>query len=326
VLEGESQESIGAQLGLFKERALPDLGSNIKCGNSLIGPDYYEGRQLSMGFMDEEERYRVNAFNWKAAFPRIFTAGGFDVVIGNPPYVRQEGLGEAKEYFLSHYKTFRPTADLYVNFIEKGLKVLKKTGRFGMIVSNKWIRAAYGEPLRSFITGDVSLLEVVDLAGLPVFEGATVRTIILICSPSTEKQNSYRYLAPPSLQKFQSITTGDDLQTLVMNDSVKLRISDLKPEGWAFITIESNNLLSKFHNNSLPIPDYIKGKPYFGIKTGFNEAYVIDKPTRDSLLSIDPKCEEIIKPMLTGRDVRRYSIDFADKYLIWAYIGVSIEK
>ena len=124
----------------------------------------------------------------RRGFPQIFTAGGFDAVIGNPPYVRQEGLGDTKQYFLSHYKTFRSTADLYVNFIEKGLKVLKRTGLFGMIVSNKWIRAAYGEPLRSFITGDVSLLEIVDLAGLPVFEGATVRTLILLCSPSPRKK------------------------------------------------------------------------------------------------------------------------------------------
>ncbi len=326
VLEGESQESIGAQLGLFKERALPDLGRNIQCGNSLIGPDYYEGHQLTMSFIDDEERYRVNAFNWKAAFPQVFTTGGFDVVIGNPPYVRQEGLGDAKQYFQSHYKTFCPTADLYVNFIEKGLKVLKNTGLFGMIISNKWIRAAYGEPLRRFITDEVSLLEIIDLAGLPVFEGATVRTIILICSPLPKKQAFYQYLAPPSLQKFQTITNGDDLQKLVTIDSIQLRVSDLKPEGWAFITTESNDLLAKFQNNSLPIPQYIKGKPYFGIKTGFNEAYVIDKATRDKLVSIDPKSVEIIKPMLAGRDVRRYSIDYADKYLIWIYVGIPIEN
>jgi hypothetical protein len=326
VLECESQETIGAQLGLFKERALPDLGSNIKCGNSLIGPDYYEGRQLTMNFIDDEEHYRVNAFNWQAAFPQIFIAGGFDAVIGNPPYVRQEGLGDTKQYFLSHYKTFRSTADLYVNFIEKGLRVLKNTGLFGMIVSNKWIRAAYGEPLRSFITGDVSLLEVVDLAGLPIFEGATVRTIILLCSPSPEKQVTYRYLAPPSLQEFHTISTGDDLQKLVMQNSVMLRVNDLQPEGWAFINSESNDFLQKFQKNSLPIPKYIQGKPYRGIITGFNEAFVIDNNMRERLISADPKSAEIIKPMLAGRDVRRYSIDFADKYLIWTFIGVPIEN
>ena len=84
VLEGESKETIGSQLALFQERVLPDLGQNIKCGNSLIGYDYYEGR--NDGGADDEERYRVNAFDWKGAFPQVFTQGGFDAVIGNPPY------------------------------------------------------------------------------------------------------------------------------------------------------------------------------------------------------------------------------------------------
>ena len=89
VLEGESQETIGSQLGMFKERVLPDLGRNIKCGNSLIGSDYYQDRQLTM-LIDEEERYRVNAFDWKTEFPQVFIQGGFDVVMGNPPYIRME--------------------------------------------------------------------------------------------------------------------------------------------------------------------------------------------------------------------------------------------
>jgi hypothetical protein len=322
VLEGESQESIGAQLGLFKERALPDLGSNIKCGNSLVGSDYFEGQM----FPDEEERYRVNPFDWQAAFPQVFTVGGFDVVIGNPPYVRQEELKGIKQYFDSHYKTFSPTADLYVNFIEKGVKVLKSTGLFGMIVSNKWIRAAYGKPLRYFISRETTLLEVVDLAGLPVFEGATVRTLILLCSALPGAQKYYRYLSPPSLQEFQLITNGDELLKLMMKDSVKLSISDLKPEGWAFISTESNILLKKLQNNSLQIPAYIKGKPYFGIKTGFNEAFVINLETRNKLISEDPKSAEIIKPLLAGRDIHRYSMENTCNFLIWTYIGIPIEN
>ncbi len=94
VLEGESKESIGAQMSLFKERALPDLGKNIQCGNSLIGPDYYTDRQMTLGLEDEEERQRVNAFDWKVAFPEVFAAGGFDAVIGNPPYVRIQTMQE----------------------------------------------------------------------------------------------------------------------------------------------------------------------------------------------------------------------------------------
>jgi hypothetical protein len=159
---------------LFRERALPDLGNNIKCGNSLIGPDFYESAHVGqqMRLFDKETVYRINVFDWERAFPQAMQAGGFDAVIGNPPYVRQGELGEAKAYYQSHYKTFRPTADLYVNFIEKGLSLLKPTGLFGMIVSNKWLRAAYGQPLREFLANNASVLEIVDLAGLPVFPRA----------------------------------------------------------------------------------------------------------------------------------------------------------
>ena len=124
VLEGESRESISSLLRYFKERALPDLGENIKCGNSLIGYDYYDDHP---NISDEEAR-RINAFDWKSSFPEVFQRGGFDAVIGNPPYVRQEGLGELKEYFSRNYQVYHGVADLYAYFIEKGVSLLKAGG------------------------------------------------------------------------------------------------------------------------------------------------------------------------------------------------------
>ena len=125
VLEGESEETISNQLRLFHERALPDLADNIKCGNSLIGPDYYNGHQLNL--LDEEERYRINVFDWQAEFPAVFKAGGFDAVIGNPPYVRQESLADFKEYFSRHYEAFDGVADLYTYFMENGLRLFARS-------------------------------------------------------------------------------------------------------------------------------------------------------------------------------------------------------
>ncbi|MEN6483112.1 MAG: type I restriction endonuclease, partial [Anaerolineaceae bacterium] len=123
VLEGESDQSLSYQMRLWQERALPDLSRNIKCGNSLIGSDYYTGRQLT--FLDEEEQYRVNAFDWQSEFKEVFAdAGGFDAVIGNPPYVRQELLGSQKTYFQSHYQVYHGVADLYSYFIERGVSLL----------------------------------------------------------------------------------------------------------------------------------------------------------------------------------------------------------
>ena len=127
VLEGETQQSLQPVLRLFHERALPDLGNNIKCGNSLIGPDFYQQQQMSL--LDDEERYRINVFDWHAEFPDIFKAGGFDAVIGNPPYVRQESLSGFKAYFEAHYEAFNGVADLFTYFMEKAAKLLSPGGR-----------------------------------------------------------------------------------------------------------------------------------------------------------------------------------------------------
>jgi hypothetical protein len=252
--------------------------------------------------------------------------GGFDAVIGNPPYVRQESLGDAKVYFQSRYKTFRPTADLYVNFIERGLNLLRKTGLFGMIVSNKWLRAAYGKPLREFLTNHVSVLQIINLAGLPVFPNATVRTIILICSPNPKQVGKIGYLAPVPLEDFRTINSGERLQELIDEQGLELPISTLSPDGWFLSGPGTKQIIEKIRQVAIPLNSYVKGKPFFGIKTGLNQAFVIDHETRNRLIAEDRKSSEIIKPLLVGRDISRYEITFANRYLIWTYIGVPIEK
>ena len=176
VLEGESEESLNAQLRMFHERALPDLGDNIKCGNSLIGPDFYN--QMEMQFLDDEEKLRINVFDWDTEFKEIMDKGGFDVVIGNPPYVRQELLGKFKDYFESNYKVYNGTADLYSYFIERAVNLLKKDGYFSYIVSNKWIRANYGIQLRDWMKKQ-NLSELVDFGDLSVFKPATTYPCII---------------------------------------------------------------------------------------------------------------------------------------------------
>ena len=148
VLEGENGETLKRQLSFVGERALPDLGNNIKCGNSLIGTDYFTNTLLP----DEEEWRRINPFDWNTEFPDIMKSGGFDAVIGNPPYVRQEILGSGfKDYAKKQFETYGGTADLYVYFIEKGVGLLKIGGLFSFIVANKWQRANYGEPIRRLL-------------------------------------------------------------------------------------------------------------------------------------------------------------------------------
>ncbi|MCX6134435.1 MAG: N-6 DNA methylase [Ignavibacteriales bacterium] len=324
VLEGENEQTISQQLKMFHQRALPDLGSNIKCGNSLIGPDFYDGKQLSL--LDEQEKNRINVFDWKKEFMEIMDAGGFDAVIGNPPYVRQEGLSFAKDYFEAHFKTFRSTADLYVGFVEMGLRLLRPLGHFGMIISNKWLRADYGDRLRDFLQKEASLSCIIDLSGLPVFEGATVRTIILICSRSKVKRLEFQYLPPMSIEDFRTIRSGGELERMACNRSHMISVQSLSSTGWSLSRSSSTRLVQKLVDGKTLLGEYIKRGPFFGIKTGFNEAFIIDQEARNKLVEKDRRCADIIKPLVGGRDVQRYHLDFDHKYLIWTYIGVPINK
>ena len=203
VLEGENADSVSNQLRLFHERVLPDLSNNIKCGNSLIAPDFYQNQQLNL--FSEDDIYRINAFDWNTEFPEVFNAPspGFDAVIGNPPYIRMESFKELKTYLAHRYVSHEERADMYVYFIEQAHRLLQPFGLFGMIVSNKFLRAKYGAPLRKFLSDNVHIQEVVDFAGLPVFQGATVRTIILLTDNDLSSDGPAQYTPPSTIPFIQ---------------------------------------------------------------------------------------------------------------------------
>jgi len=191
VLEDESEETLGKNLKLFRERALPDLGNNIKCGNSLIGPDFYQNQQLTL--LGEEDRYRINVFDWNSEFSAIMKSGGFDAVIGNPPYVRIQALQEWAPIEVEHYKTaFRSASkgnyDIYVVFVEKGLSLLNKNGRLGFILPHKFFNAQYGEPLREVIAKGKHLAEVIHFGDQQVFADATTYTCLLFLDKAGSSQ------------------------------------------------------------------------------------------------------------------------------------------
>ncbi len=307
VLEGETKETLDNRLKLFHERALPDLASNIKCGNSLIGPDFYSGEQTSFAFVDEEERYRINVFDWGKEFPEIFKAGGFDAVIGNPPYVRQEMLTEFKEYFQRRYRVYHGIADLYAYFIEKGVSLLRDGGVFSYIVANKWMRANYGEPLRRWLKHS-SIEEIVDFGDLRVFAAATTYPCII------------RIRKNPLSPTFRAVQVKHldftDLGQYVDENGYNARMDLMGDAGWTLANDREKVLLEKIRSKGVPLGEYVKGKIYRGILTGLNEAFVIDGATRDRLITEDPKSAEIIKPFLAGRDIKRYQKPDNDKYLI----------
>jgi len=160
VLEGENEQTLANQLRLFHERALPDLGSNIKCGNSLIGPDFYDNQQL--GFFDDEERNRVNVFDWAKEFPLIFKAGGFDAVIGNPPYGYMIS-NEQQQYFAKHYEHQDYQKDFYLLFLERYNFFIKYKGLLGIIVSNTWLQSLTLRKIRQYLTSRYLWLRILHL-------------------------------------------------------------------------------------------------------------------------------------------------------------------
>jgi hypothetical protein len=301
----EDEQSVISQLSLFKKRVLPDIDNNIKCGNSLIENYFYHNQQL--GLLNEETLYRINAFDWQTEFADIMKAGGFDVVIGNPPYVRQELLGDSKSYFADHYHVYHGVADLYVYFIEKGISLLRDQGQFGMIVANKWLRANYGKPLRQWLKQQ-QLTEITDFGDLLVFQQATTYPCILRVQKAL----------PQATFQVATINTLDfeDLKTEVDAHTYRLEQSKLNDEGWSLAEKNTQALLKKLHDKGVPLNEYVEGKIFYGIKTGLNEAFVIDTKTRDKLIANDAKSEELIKPFLLGREIKRYQPVKCEHYLI----------
>ncbi|MCI0621405.1 MAG: N-6 DNA methylase [Acidobacteria bacterium] len=176
VLEGESDETLKRQLTFVRERALPDLGRNIKCGNSLIGTDYFDGQLLP----DEEAMRRINPFDWKAGFPGIMKAGGFDAVIGNPPYgFHQIHKADVKDYFKDHFTASHGSFEHYFLFYEASLKLLRRSGIHGFIVPVTWLTIPSAHSLRKFILENFAIHEVAWLPEL-VFANAQVNTLISV--------------------------------------------------------------------------------------------------------------------------------------------------
>ena len=320
MLENES-DAAGRQTLMFSAggRILPDLSGNIKWGNSLIGSDFYGGRQ--MGMFDEEAMYRVKAFDWGSAargFGEIMKQGGFDAVIGNPPYVRQEILGKAfKDYAKQKYETYAGTADLYTYFIEKGVKLLNEDGLFGIIVANKWMRARYGKLLRIWLK-QRDIRKIIDFGDLRVFQGATTYPCILLIGQgnSTDTFNSVQ---------IENLNFSN-LQMYVNQFEYEVMQNALDDNGWSLADKKTQKLHLKIMDCGVSLAKYVNGKIHFGIKTGRNNAFIIDATTKQQLIEQDSSSAEIIKPFLMGRDVYRYREPDAERYVIFTRRGIDIEK
>jgi type I restriction-modification system DNA methylase subunit/predicted type IV restriction endonuclease len=191
VLEGENEQSISQQLKLFHQRALPDLGNNIKCGNSLIGTDFYEGVQETLALYEEEdeERYKINAFDWneKKGFEEIMKGGGFDAVIGNPPYGAAFSEDE-KDYIKRNFKTYKYRFDSYIYFIERAISITKDSGFTCFITPELWLKLENCDLLRRYIAKNMSI-NTIRICGENVFADAVVNTVISVFQKKNQSKN-----------------------------------------------------------------------------------------------------------------------------------------
>ena len=331
VLEGESEETVGTQLGLFAERVLPDLSANIKCGNSLIGPDYYEGRQLTMNFVDNEERWRVNAFDWKAEFPRVFMQGGFDAVIGNPPYIRIQAMQEYAPTEVEFYKKAYKAAskgnyDIYVVFVEKGLSLLSEKGRLGFILPHKFFNAKYGEPVRNVISQGDHLAKVVHFGDQQVFENATTYTCLMFLNKIGKDE--FEFEKVHSLDQWRTYQqTSEVSETSEVSTVGKIDADHVQRKEWNFVVGKGAGLFEKLSQMPLKLGD-VADRMAQGIRTSANEIYVVDYISRSKELVVayskqldkNVQLEKgVLSPFLQGREIKRYRTLPSGKMVIIPY-------
>ena len=221
VLEGESEQTLATQLRFYHERALPDLGRNIKCGNSLIGPDFYE--QSEMVFLDEEERYRINVFDWNAEFPDIMKSGGFDAVIGNPPYIPIELMREPeKSYYQTNHHELERKYDSAAVFILAMLKKLKPRGRLGFISSVTWQTGENYSNLRARLFTEAGVEVLINLP-FDVFKNAYVDTgVYVLTTKSTRSYSIHRFPKKEKISRLDNVSLVSVPTKLIRSPEYKL--------------------------------------------------------------------------------------------------------
>jgi len=245
--------------------------------------------------------------------------GGFDVVLGNPPYVRQELFGNLKPYLQQHYAVYHGVADLYAYFFELGLKLLKPEGMLGFISSATFFKTGSGQGLREFLQQSACLKKVVDFGDLQVFEGVTTYPAILI----------FQNVPPASDSVIKSLVLKDELPAKLSDAFAALHgemsHSQLTAECWQLEDARLNRLRLKL-TQGFPTLKEVYGSPYRGVLTGLNEAFVIDRATKDKLIKQDPKSADLLKPFLEGKDLKKWHAQPRDLWIIFTRRGTDIEK
>lgn len=332
-----------------KGRPLESLDLNIRCGNSLIADSDFHAR----------------AFVWERDFPGIFAEGGFDIVIGNPPYVRMELLKPIKPYLEKRYAVVSDRADLYAYFFELGVRLLKPGGRLGYISSSSFFRTGSGAPLRGYLAAEAEIETVVDFGDLQLFDGVTTYPAILTMrrkSPPSQAGEGGNSLHPSRCPSGTAALPGEgkgvgpvaapgsagadgtsptptpplmgrgfedgtlhflnlkslpaDLALAFAEGAEPMPRARLTATSWRFEGDRLDTIRQKMAAGR-PTLAQVYGAPLRGIVTGLNEAFVLDRATRDALVAADPNSAGLLKPFLIGENLKRWHVESDDLWLIY---------
>ena len=284
-------------------KQLTSLDHNIREGNSVVS----------------DPAVHPKAFDWQTAFPEVFAQGGFDVVVGNPPYIRQEWIASYKPYWEKRYRSFHGVADIFVYFFEQGIELLRSGGQLAFITSGSWVRGNFGAPLRSYLATNVRMTSMVDFGEFQPFEDAEMIrpsiTIVTKDAPGGE------------MRLFKWLTSGRPPETLSDEIAIAPTVSAKRfnAETWE---LEPDNVLQlrdKLAAHGKTLHEFTGGQIIYGIKTGLNEVFVISGKQRNELIAADARSAEIIKPLIQGTHLRPWYVENSAEFLIFTRRGIHIE-
>jgi type I restriction-modification system DNA methylase subunit len=340
-----------------KPKPLPNLQYKVEQGDSLITPVMVSQLSLRAASVQEFQRlkskyltahgkekkaglekkienikeqiatftpgvYKAGDFDWMVDFAEIMADGGFDIQVANPPYVRQESIVDMKPTLKKVFpQTYNGTSDLYCYFYARSLQLLKPRGMLAFISSNKWFRAGYGEKLRKHIADTCQIDSITDFGDLPVFKSATAYPMIFICSKQSPIDRESTFTQVKSLD-----FPYPNVREVIKQSGSILPSNAIAGGSWLLTNNVNAKRFKQMESIGVPLCEYIKGEIYRGVVTGFNEAFFIDGDIRNRLISDDPKSEEIIKPLMVGKDIGKWNLKSKNQYLIFTRRGINIDN
>lgn len=315
-----SLDSEGA-MARGRARSVREVKKRIEMESELAA---LGGKQERLHALLADPRAERPFFLWRFWFRPILAEppegrGGFDIVIANPPYVRQEAISHLKPELERAYESFDGTADLYVYFLEAGVKLLREGGTLTYITSNSFLMTGFGEPLRKYLRENCAVERIVDFGGVTVFESAKDT---YVCIPQLIKGGMQERVKIAKMRVFNV----PDLAACIVENQMTISPERLTDEAWRLKSDAEAAVFGKIQRVGMPLGEYVRGEMFYGLKTGLNEAFELTQEQRDEFLRECPVSASLIKPFLGGQDIRRYFVEDNRRFLIVIPCGWTREQ